>query len=115
MSARHDSEFPDLIEECPGCAVRPSDDLPAPAGAFDVSEWGCCEGSGEGWSRVFTVRQWRISGRAYPDVQVVGAEYADGRRLVHDICVEFDDGMTVDGARALATALVEAADFVERP
>ncbi len=94
--------------------ARPSDDLPAPSYAFGVSGWewrDTGEGDG-GWQRAFTLREWRVVwGRAWADVAVDGTEYLDGR-LDIGIFTQLHDRLTVDDTRAVAAALIEAADFL---
>lgn len=101
------------FDACADCDAGPPPDgaLPVPPGAFDVGDWECCEGAGDGWHRIFTLREWRLSGRAYPDVGVVGTQCADGL-VVRDMFVEQRDAMNPADARAVAAALIEAADFM---
>lgn len=90
---------------------RPSDDMPAPPEAFGVEAWDWCEK--DGWCRMFTLREWHIfRTRPWPDVAVDGTEYLDGRPQLA-IYAESKNDMTADDARALANALIEAADHLQ--
>jgi hypothetical protein len=96
---------------------RPSDELPWPAGAIDVYEWDWWDSdydSDYGWYRVVTWWEWTSSTGQHRGsrVAVVGVEYTDGR-LSRVINVDAADEMTSEQARALAAAVIEAADYLD--
>ena len=86
--------------------------MPIPAGAIDVGAWYDLDAEP---ARYFTGMR-RVIARDNKDhdtlVLVDGTQWADGR--IERIISMDDDNLTVEQARTLAAALIEAADEVDR-
>lgn len=76
-------------------------DLPTPAG-IELSEW---QPDGDGWVRFFVVS--RAGG-----VEVTGQQHGDGT-VQHHVLVDTVEDLSAEQARALAAAILAAADHVD--
>jgi hypothetical protein len=91
-------------------------DVPAPAGAVKLCEWG--DPDTQDAFRLFwgATRSVKLDDDTEIDVIIRGTQSADGTVEEHGILIEggSDDVMTTGDVRRLAAALLEAADDIDR-
>lgn len=85
-------------------------DVPVPEGADVVDHWQVDPVEG-GWFRYIEGRRWQVDG---VDAGVLGTQFPDGR-IERCVRVEADAlDLGADGLRRIATALIEAAEELDR-
>lgn len=94
---------------------------PFPAGATEVSEW--CDVGHPDEFRTFTGPTWTVANLAWnggdtdPTIIVFGTQLADGTvegRCIRVDGLHWDYELSADNARTIGTALIEAADALDR-
>ncbi len=85
-------------------------DLPTPA-AVEVMPWQPDDdGDGTDYSRYFTITSDTVAGVG---LDMAGMQHSSGH-IEHSIVLDVEDGLSADQARALAAALLAAADELDR-